>query len=90
MKLENSESIVFNILSFYEVMYCVLSESVVYVCAGLVGPFEDTYGLHDDGTPRSAETCRIGICASKVFISQCTKSWLDRSNFAACAVHTQY
>jgi len=37
MELENSESIVFNILSYYDMMYCVLIETVVSVCAGHVG-----------------------------------------------------
>lgn len=64
------------------------------VCAGHVGSFEDTacvnIGPLDDGAPGRAEIRRIGNCASKVFNSQCTKSWLDKLQFSACTVHTQH
>jgi len=54
MELKNSQSIVFNILTFYEVLSCVLIETVMCISALRIAPFEGTAcvntKLPDDGT----------------------------------------
>jgi len=69
MELKNSQSIVFNILTFltfYKVLSCVLIETVMCISALHIAPFEVTASVNTKTPwwwhPGSAKTCRKGNC----------------------------